>query len=91
MKPKILVTRKLVDLSEQRLLKNFDAKLNLEDEPIPYKDLAKISNEYDGIICSSWDKLDKNFFEQLNDKVKIIAQIGIGYDNIDIVSAKKKK
>ena len=90
MKPKILVTRKLIDLSEQRLLKNFDAKLNLNDEPIPYKDLAKIANEYDGIICSSWDKLDKNFFDQLNQKVKIIAQIGIGYDNIDIVSAKKK-
>ncbi|MDC1113221.1 D-glycerate dehydrogenase [Candidatus Pelagibacter sp.] len=90
MKPKILVTRKLVDLSEQRLLKNFDAKLNLEDEPIPHNDLAKIANEYDGIICSSWDKLDKTFFEKLNQKVKIIAQIGIGYDNIDIVSAKKK-
>ena len=90
MKPKILVTRKLIDLSEQRLLKNFDAKLNLDDEPIPYKDLVNIANEYDGIICSSWDKLDKNFFDQLNKKVKIIAQIGIGYDNIDIVSAKKK-
>ena len=90
MKPKILVTRKLVDLSEQRLLKNFDAKLNLDDEPIPYNDLANIANEYDGIICSSWDKLDKNFFEKLNQKVKIIAQIGIGYDNIDVVSARKK-
>ena len=39
---------------------------------------------------SSWDKLDKNFFDQLDPKVKIIAQIGIGYDNIDIVSAQKK-
>ena len=64
MKPKILVTRKLIDLSEQRLLKNFDAKLNLEDIPISYETLPEIANAYDGMICSSWDRLDKNFFEK---------------------------
>ena len=34
MKPKILVTRKLSDGAEEKLKKNFDATLNLEDEPI---------------------------------------------------------
>ena len=42
------------------------------------------------MICSGWDKLDKNFFQNLNNKIKIIAGIAIGYDNIDIESAKKK-
>ena len=34
MKPKILVTRKLSDGAEEKLEKNFDVTLNLEDEPI---------------------------------------------------------
>jgi len=91
MKPKILVTRKLMDSAEDRLKKNFDVLLNEKDIPIANKDLAKIANQYDGMVCSGWDKLDNKFFNQLNEKIQIIAGIGIGYDNIDIKSAKKKK
>ena len=33
--PKILVSRKISDLAEEKLKKEFDVTLNLEDEPIP--------------------------------------------------------
>jgi glyoxylate reductase len=91
MKPKILVTRKIMNSAEVRLKKKFDVFLNEKDIPIKYEDLVKVANQYDGIICSGWDKLDKNFFNQLNNKLQIIAGIGIGYDNIDVESAKNKK
>ena len=42
MKPKILVSRKISDLAEEKLQKEFDATLNLKDEPIPEKELIKI-------------------------------------------------
>jgi glyoxylate reductase len=90
MKPKILVTRKLMSAAEERLKRNFDVLLNEKDIPIKYEDLANVANQFDGMICSGWDKLDKNFFQNLNNKIKIIAGIAIGYDNIDIESAKKK-
>ena len=35
MRPKILVTRKISDLAEKKLEKEFDTTLNLKDEPIP--------------------------------------------------------
>ena len=91
MKPKILVTRKLSDGAEEKLKKNFDATLNLKDEPIPNSDLVKMANEYDGFISTGFDKIGEDFFKDLNGKLKIIAQVGVGYDNISVKSAESKK
>ncbi len=90
MKPKILVSRKISDGAEEILKKEFDVTLNLEDKPYTYEELIKISNEYDGLISTSFDKLDKNFFDSLNGKLKIIGHVGVGYDNIHTQSAKEK-
>ena len=89
MKPKILVTRKLSDGAEEKLKKNFDVTLNLKDEPIPNNELVKMANEYDGFISTGFDKIGEDFFKDLNGKLKIIAQVGVGYDNISIKSAKR--
>ena len=91
MKTKILITRKISDAAEEKLKNKFDVTLNLEDIPIPYEELINKANEYDGIVSTSWDKLDENFFNNIKDKLKIIAQVGVGYDNIAISSAKEKK
>ena len=91
MKPKILVCRKISDLAEEKLRKEFDVKLNPKDEPIPESELIKIINEYDGMISTGFDKIGENFFNNLNGKLKIIAQVGVGYDNISVNSALEKK
>ncbi len=91
MKPKILVSRKISDLAEEKLQKEFDVTLNLKDEPIPESELIKIINDYDGMISTGFDKIGENFFNNLNGKLKIIAQVGVGYDNILIKSAEEKK
>ena len=44
MKPKILVSRKISDLAEEKLSKEFDVTLNPKDEPIPESELIKIIN-----------------------------------------------
>jgi len=91
MKPKILVSRKISDLAEEKIQKEFDATLNPKDEPIPESELIKIVNDYDGMISTGFDKIGGNFFNNLNGKLKIIAQVGVGYDNILIKSAEEKK
>ena len=90
MKPRILVTRKLSDGAEAKLKQDFDVTLNLKDEPIPTDELIKIANEYDGIISTGWDSLGENFFNNLSKRLKIISQVGVGYDNIAIEFAKQK-
>ena len=91
MKPKILVTRKIADSAEQQLSKSFDVTLNLEDKPYTYDELIILCNQYDGIIVTSWNKFDKNFFDKIKDKLQIISTVAVGYDNIDINAAKEKK
>ena len=90
MKPKILVSRKISDGAEEILKQEFDVTLNLEDNPYPYEELIKLVNNYDGLISTSFDKLDKNFFESLTGRLKVIGHVGVGYDNINTQSAKEK-
>ena len=90
MKPKILVSRKISDGAEKILKQEFDVTLNLEDNPYPYEELIKLVNNYDGLISTSFDKLDKNFFDNLTGRLKVIGHVGVGYDNINIQSAKEK-
>ena len=90
MKPKILVSRKISDGAEEILKQEFDVTLNLNDKPYPYEKLIKLVNNYDGLISTSFDKLDKNFFESLTGRLKVIGHVGVGYDNINTQSAKEK-
>ncbi len=90
MKPKILVTRKMTDEAEKKLTENFEVTLNKNDDPIPYEELIKLANQYDGMAVSGWDKFDENFFNNMNGRLKIIATFSVGYDHIDIKSAKEK-
>jgi len=90
MKPKILVTRKMTDGAEKKLTENFEVTLNKNDDPIPYEELIKLANQYDGMAVSGWDKFDENFFNNMNGRLKIIATFSVGYDHIDIKSAKEK-
>ena len=90
MKPKILVTRKMTDKAEKKLAENFEVTFNKNDDPIPYEELIKLANQYDGMAVSGWDKFDENFFNNMNGRLKIIATFSVGYDHIDIKSAKEK-
>ena len=53
MKTKILITRKISNVAEEKLKSRFDVTLNLEDIPIPYEELINKANEYDGIVSTS--------------------------------------
>ena len=60
MRPKILVSRKISDLAEEKLKKEFEATFNLKDNPIPESELIKIVNDYDGMISTGFDKISEN-------------------------------
>jgi len=87
---KILITRKLLPLSEKYALKIFNAKLNKEDKIINQEDLIKGSNDCDGILSSLTEKIDAGVIAKLSSSVKIISNFAVGYGNIDIVAAKKR-
>ena len=87
---KILVTRKLLKSNEERILKLWNAKLNLNDEMYSNKKLIDLSVDCEGILSSITDTIDENVINKLSNKVKIISNFAVGFGNIDIDAARKR-
>ena len=87
---KILITRKLLKLNEDKASKIFDAKLNSNDELYSQTKLIKLSKGCDGILTLITDKIDEETINKLPDNVKIISNFAVGFGNIDIKAAKKR-
>ncbi len=87
---KILITRRLLRACEERASKNFDAKLNSNDELYSQKKLIELSEGCNGILTSITDKIDEETINKLSDTVKIISNIAVGFGNIDLEAAKKR-
>ena len=87
---KILITRRLLKVCEEKASKNFDAKLNLNDELYSQEKLIELSKGCNGILTSITDKIDEETINKLTDTVKIISNIAVGFGNIDLEAAKKR-
>tara|TARA_B110000014_G_C20049927_1_gene546118 strand:+ start:78 stop:1031 length:954 start_codon:yes stop_codon:yes gene_type:complete len=87
---KILITRKLIQASEQYATKIFNVKLNKEDKILSKNDLLSLSNDCDGILSSLTEKIDADVISKLSDKIKIISNFAVGFGNIDLIAAKKR-
>jgi glyoxylate reductase len=87
---KILITRRLIQSSEEYASKIFNVKLNKEDRLLTKDELISKSSDCDGILSSLTEKFDADIISKLSDKVKIISNFAVGFANIDLDEAKKR-
>ena len=87
-KPVILVTRKLPPAVEERLARDYDARLNPDDALYERDELLKRAEGADAIMPCHTEHFDKDIFERLPKSVRIIANFSVGYDHVDIQVAK---
>ena len=87
---KILITRKLIQDSEDKAVKIFDAKLNSNDELYSQSKVIEMCLGCDGVLTSLTDKMDKETIDKLPDTIKIISNFAVGFGNIDLDAAKKR-
>ena len=87
---KILITRRLLRLCEEKGSTIFDAKLNVNDEIYSQTKLIELSKGCDGILTSITDKMNEETINKLPDTVKIISNFAVGFGNIDLEAAKKR-
>lgn len=91
MKPKVYITRKLPKEIIKKLEKVCEVSMwTKEKEPVPKEVLLQEIQEVDGLFCLLTENIDKEVFEYAN-KLKAISNMAVGYDNIDITEAKKRK
>jgi lactate dehydrogenase-like 2-hydroxyacid dehydrogenase len=88
-RPRILVTRRWPAAAEAALAERFEVTLNEADVPMTADQLRQALADYDAVLPTVSDKLPASVFEG-EIRTKILGNFGVGYNHIDIASAKAK-
>src|SRR5919107_1977819 len=85
MPEKVLVTREIPDAG-LRLLRDFDVSI-LSESPRERVELLEAVRGVAGILPTVTEKLDAEVMDAAGDGLKVIANMAVGYDNVDLDAA----
>ena len=90
MKPYVYITRKLPEETIAEMTAHFDVKMwDHEDIPVPREVLLEEAKKASALITMLSDKVDAELLTA-GDNLKIVANLAVGYDNIDLEAATKR-
>ena len=89
-KPVVVVTRKLPDTIETRMMELFDVRLNLNDTPMKKAELIEAVKTADVLVPTVTDRIDSKILSQSGENLHLIANYGTGVDHIDLTSARQR-
>ena len=89
-KPLVVITRKLPDVIETRLMELFDVRLNVDDEAMSEAELTEAVKTADVLVPTITDTIDAKLIAAAGKKLKLIANYGTGVDHIDLAAAREK-
>jgi glyoxylate reductase len=69
-KPLVIVTRKLPDAIETRLMELFDTRLNPDDKPLSATQLVEASKAADVLVPTVTDRIDSRILSQAGPRLK---------------------
>src|SRR3546814_20299494 len=70
-KPLVIVTRKLPDPVETRMMELFQTRLNLADRPMSRDELAAAMREADVLVPTVTDRIDAALIEQRSEERRV--------------------
>jgi lactate dehydrogenase-like 2-hydroxyacid dehydrogenase len=85
--PRILVTRRLPQPVEVVLRARYQAELNAEDRQLSREELSAALREFDIVLCTLTDALDRGVFDGAPPRTKLLANFGAGTNHIDLPAA----
>ena len=86
----VVVTRKLPDAIETRMMELFDVRLNLDDHPMSASELAEAVKVADVLVPTVTDRIDARILSQSGERLRLIANYGAGVDHIDLSTARQR-
>ena len=89
-KPRVVVTRKLPDPIETRMMELFDVQLNLADEAMSRTDLIEAVRTADVLVPTVTDRIDAKILSQAEESLRLVANYGTGVDHIDLTIARQR-
>lgn len=88
-KLRIYVTRQLPERGLKIIKKYFDTEVWPEYAPPPKKTIIEMAKNVDALATLLSDKIDAEVFDAAP-KLKIVAQLAVGFDNINVQEATKR-
>ncbi len=88
-RPKVFVTRRISEAGLELLHSHADLEVWSEKQPPPYELLLEKVKQLDGLLCLLTDRIDRQLIE-VGTSLKVISQMAVGYDNIDVCAATEK-
>ncbi|MFT3972593.1 MAG: D-glycerate dehydrogenase [Amaricoccus sp.] len=86
-RPRIHVTRRLPEAVEARLAERFEVALNPGDTPPTRAGLEAAMRTADGLLPCVADRIDADLLALPDRRVRIVANFGVGVNNIDLAAA----
>jgi len=88
-KPKVYVTREMPERGLRIIKERFEAEVWPDYTPPPKKTIIEKAAKVDALATLLSDKIDAEVFDAAPD-LKIVAQMAVGFDNIDVNEATKR-
>lgn len=89
MKPKILISRYLLDEPIRLARSRAEVDLHEGEEPLPKAELMVRLRDKDGLICQITDTIDGEVLAAAPG-LKVVANVAVGYNNIDVAAARRR-
>ena len=89
-RPLVIVTRKLPDVIETRMMELFRTRLNLDDRAMDRAALKQAVAEADVLVPTVTDRIDEDVLSAAGANLKLIASFGTGVDHIDLRAARTR-
>lgn len=90
-RPLVAITRKIPEAGLKLFEDKFETRLNPRDRVLNQAELRKLVNGASGILSLLTDKIDEEILRAAGPNLKIVANYAVGFDNIDLAAAKKRK
>ena len=89
-RPVVIVTRKLPDVIETRMMELFEARLNPDDQPMAKAALIEAVKSCEVLVPTVTDRIDSSVLAHAGERLRLIANYGTGVDNVDVEAAYKR-
>jgi glyoxylate reductase len=89
-KPLVIVTRKLPEAIETRMMELFDTRLNADDTPFTQGQLIDAVRQADVLVPTVTDRIDGGILAHANPNMRLVASFGAGVDHIDLSAARQR-
>ena len=61
-----------------------------EDSPMPREELLTAVEGVDALVCMLVDRVDAELLDAAGDRLRVVANVAVGYDNVDVVACRER-